>query len=305
MIALVPVRRGAAPPGSGEAVAEAGGAGLLAGDRTEEAAGALAPATRLQLLELGDFAPARWAAAIAPLVAGEDLVLLPASPDGRDLAPRLAHLLGRPLLAGAVAAAPGRVVLARHGGRVAEEHRPAGPAVATLVPGCRGVEPAPAGRHGPSLERLRPPAGAPLPPDAEVVAVSPPDPETMDLAEAERVVAGGGGLGGPEAFTLLRAVASSLGAVAGATRVATDAGWAPPSAQIGTTGVSVDPRLYVALGVSGAVQHVAGLGRPRHVVAVNLDRSCPMMTMADLAVVADAPAVLAELARRLGADGVG
>jgi electron transfer flavoprotein alpha subunit len=92
-----------------------------------------------------------------------------------------------------------------------------------------------------------------------------------------------------------------LGASTGGTRVVTDWGWLPPSAQIGTTGVSVQPRLYVALGISGAVQHVAGLGQPDHVVAVNTDPSCPMMAMADLAVVADAPRVLDALARRLRA----
>jgi electron transfer flavoprotein alpha subunit len=86
----------------------------------------------------------------------------------------------------------------------------------------------------------------------------------------------------------------------GATRVVTDAGWVGHERQIGTTGVVVDPRLYVAFGISGAVQHTSGLGDPQHVVSVNLDPHCPMMALADLAVVADASAVLRALADQLG-----
>jgi len=84
--------------------------------------------------------------------------------------------------------------------------------------------------------------------------------------------------------------------------VATDAGWTGYERQIGTTGVTVDPDLYVALGVSGAAQHTGGIGSPRHLVSVNTDPSCPMTAMADLGLVTDARALLAELARRLGVD---
>jgi electron transfer flavoprotein alpha subunit len=84
--------------------------------------------------------------------------------------------------------------------------------------------------------------------------------------------------------------------------VATDAGWTGYERQIGTTGVTVEPDLYVALGVSGATQHTGGLGTPRHVVSVNTDPSCPMTAMADLGLVTDARALLVELARRLGVE---
>ena len=80
----------------------------------------------------------------------------------------------------------------------------------------------------------------------------------------------------------------------------TDRGWVEHQRQIGTTGVVVDPSLYVAFGISGAVQHTAGLGTPDHIVSVNTDPHCPMMQMADLAVVADANAVLDELAALVG-----
>ncbi len=123
---------------------------------------------------------------------------------------------------------------------------------------------------------------------------------TMDLAEAPRILGGGAGLGGADDFALLTDVAAALGASMGATRVVTDAGWVGHERQIGTTGVVVDPRLYVAFGISGAVQHTSGLGDPQHMVSVNLDPHCPMMALADLAVVADASAVLRALAGQLG-----
>ena len=77
------------------------------------------------------------------------------------------------------------------------------------------------------------------------------------------------------------------------------AGWVPPDRFIGTTGVTVDPELYIGLGISGAVQHVAGIGHPRHLVAVNTDSSAPLMAMADVAIVTDAVSLLRELAARL------
>jgi electron transfer flavoprotein alpha subunit len=121
----------------------------------------------------------------------------------------------------------------------------------------------------------------------------------MDLTEAPRIVAGGAGLHGPVHFDRLSAVGSALGASMGATRVVTDRGWVDHDRQIGTTGVVVGPRVYLAFGISGAVQHTSGLGQPDHIVSVNTDPHCPMMQLADLAIVSDANAVIAELAARL------
>jgi electron transfer flavoprotein alpha subunit len=123
----------------------------------------------------------------------------------------------------------------------------------------------------------------------------PPDASTIDLAEAPRILGGGAGLDGPVRFEQLAALGRSLGASVGATRVITDRGWIGHERQIGTTGVVVDPQLYLAFGISGAVQHTSGLGQPEHIVSVNTDAHCPMMQLADLAVVADANEVLAEL----------
>ncbi|MEJ7845796.1 MAG: mycofactocin-associated electron transfer flavoprotein alpha subunit [Acidimicrobiales bacterium] len=296
MVAVVPVRDGVLPLGADEAVAEAGGDAVLIGGGARGAAARLrsGPGT-VRCVEAAGFAPGAWAGALAPLVAEATVVVLPASPDGRDLAPRLAHVLGRPLLAGATSVRPACVAVTRRGGLVGEVHDLAGPVVATLEPGVRGVE---AGVGGPELVdvALAVTVGGH---DATVVEVLPPDPATVDLAEAARIVAGGAGLGGPEPFAVLERVAAALGASPAASRVASDAGWAPPDRYIGTTGVTVDPELYVALAISGAVQHVTGLGDPTHIVSVNIDAGAPMMTMADLAIVTDARALLVELARRL------
>jgi len=296
-IAVVPVRAAALPAGAEETIAEAGGEVLLVGSGTAEAAAGLAvDAVSVVTAELGDPAFGAWAVALAPLLALYRAVLLPASPDGRDLAPRLAATLGRPLLAGATEYRDDEVRLARCGGLVMEHVTADGPVVVTLQPGVRGV----AARTG-DLPAARP-AAADLRAghDAAVLEVSPPDPGTMDLADARRIMAGGAGLRGPADFALLADVAAAIGASMGATRVVADMDWVAHERYIGTTGVAVDPDLYVALGISGAIQHVTGLGNPRQVIAVNTDPSCPMMAMADLALVTDAPALLETLASRLG-----
>lgn len=299
MIAVVPVRAGELPLGGDEAVAEAGGRALLVGDGTADALAHLhGTATECRCWERPAYAPAAWSAALTRVLADDDVVVLPASPDGRDLAPRLAHLLDRPLVAGAVRVRPGEAVVARRGGLVMEDLTVAGPYVATLQPGVRGVTPGGVGRA----------TSAPIvlaevdAPDPEVLEVLPADPATMDLAEATAIVGGGAGLGARAAMDTLGRVATTIGCSVGATRVVTDWGWVPFERQIGTTGVTVKPQLYLAFGVSGAVQHVTGLGDPEHVIAVNTDASCPMMALADLALVTDAPALVDELARRLGVE---
>jgi electron transfer flavoprotein alpha subunit len=257
-------------------------------------------------------APAGLAAILAPVLSPTTLVLLPASPDGRDLAPRLSAQLQRPLVAGAVRAElagdpPGGVhaEVLRADGQVLVPLDCVGPAVATLLPGARnpGLEPT-----TPRLNRINLPPSSPETADAETVALLEPDPATMDLSEAVRVLGGGAGLvprGASDdqaraVFDLLSAVAAALGASAGATRVVTDAGWMSYNRQIGTTGVAINPDLYVAFGVSGASQHVGGLGAPEHTVSVNTDPSCPMTAMANLGVVGDAGGILLNLAGRLG-----
>jgi electron transfer flavoprotein alpha subunit len=301
MIAVVVVREGQLPSGGAEAVAECSGRAVLVGSGTTGAAHDLAGiATECTVLELGNFHPGAWAAALAPLLAHEPAVVMPGSPDGRDLAPRLAALLHRPLLAGAISVTPNRVELTRKGGTEIHQTHPGPEFVATLQPGVRGVAVDPAGT-APHITDATPTI---LPRhevrDAAVTAVLPPDPATIDLAEAPRIVGGGAGLDGEQRMAQLVAVGGAIGASMGATRVVTDRGWVPHQRQIGTTGVVVDPELYLAFGVSGAVQHTSGLGAPQHIISVNTDGHCPMMQLADLAIVADANETLDHLVALLG-----
>lgn len=325
-LAVVVAREGRLPVGAAEVVAEAGGRVIVVGTGAEDAARALPGVTHARWADTGPgFRPGTLAVLLADVVARDTMVVLPASPDGRDLAPRLAAATGRPLLARAVTAGivdgdpPGvHARVSRVDDRMLVPVDVPGPAVVTLAVGGRPVGHAGAtpGSPGATCEVLELGAGAghaadaPDPVDAELVALLEPDLQTMDLADATRVVAGGAGLvaglddlRATGTFDLLVTVAAALGGSAGATRVATDAGWTGYERQIGTTGVTVDPDLYVALGVSGAVQHTGGLGAPRHVVSVNTDPSCPMTAMADLGLVTDAHALLVELARRLGVAG--
>ena len=141
-IAVVPVRAAVLPAGAEETIAEAGGTVLLAGSGTADAAAGLAVDVRsVKTAEIGDPAFGAWAAALAPTLRSYRSVLLPASADGRDLAPRLAAAMDRPLLAGATEYRDGMIRLARRGGLVMTQVVADGPVVVTLQPGVRGIEP--------------------------------------------------------------------------------------------------------------------------------------------------------------------
>ncbi len=316
-LAIVAVREGVLPLGADETIAESCGDALLIGSGVEAAAKELSvrPVGELLGWEAGNFLPAVWAETLAVTIKTYATVLLPASPDGRDLAPHLAATLHRPLLSGAIRLSfpkpepsveePGveagvRIEVARQGGFVSELYETTNPVVVTMQPGVRGIDPLTEQSEVPSLRLLElAPAGPAKSNDPELIELMGPDPATMDLSEAPRIVAGGQGLGSAAAFERLGRIAIMLGASLGATRVAADAGWVPFERQIGTTGAMVNPRLYLAFAISGAVQHTSGLGHPDHIISVNLDASCPMMTMADLAIVCDAGELIDELATRL------
>ncbi|MGH9134520.1 MAG: mycofactocin-associated electron transfer flavoprotein alpha subunit, partial [Ilumatobacteraceae bacterium] len=171
MLAVIPVRDGELPVGALEAIAECDGQAMLVGDRLD-AVDLLGVATDVRTVEPGPYAPATWAASLVEVLADESIIVLPASPDGRDLAPRLAFALGRQLVAGAVSIAPGRVTVARRGGLELHVLAVAPPIVATLQPGVRGIEPG--ADHGIAAVTRSVAIERHQADDATVVAVHPP-----------------------------------------------------------------------------------------------------------------------------------
>jgi electron transfer flavoprotein alpha subunit len=213
----------------------------------------------------------------------------PASAQGRDLAPRTAARLGVSLASDVTdVELQGDAVLARHPaytGKVIVTLRLAGsPALLSLRPGA--IAPAEQPRTA-KVEQAKPA----MDPAAARVTVTETTQQTgarLDLGEAPVIVSGGRGLRAAENFKLVEELADAFGnAAVGATRAVTDDGWRPATDQIGQTGRNVSPDLYVAVGISGAIQHLAGMRTARTIVAVNKDKDAPIFKIADYGIVGD------------------
>jgi electron transfer flavoprotein alpha subunit len=242
------------------------------------------------------------AAATAARVAKEqncNLVLAAATVRGRDLGARVAALMGGGLAADCIAmdCADAQLPLFTrpvYAGKAELKVRLAnGVGVATL----RGNFFAPAGRSAEAaIESVGAEAGK-----ASVTGISAQSGGRPDVAEANRVVSGGRGLGSADNWHLIEALADALGAGLGASRAVVDAGWRPHSEQVGQTGKTVAPELYFACGISGAIQHLAGMRGSKVIVAINKDADAPIFQHATFGIVGDVNEVLPALTEALAA----
>ncbi len=261
---------------------------------------------------LDGYAPQAWARTLEGLlsVTMAGAVVAAGTDCGSEVLAHLGALTGQPMAANCIAAAPAadgtlEVSRQRWAGLLIEdailEGTPAlltvatdavAPQPAVAVPGAEAAEP-PVHVHEPDLD----------PADLRVqAALSASRDGGVSLASARVVVGGGRGVGGPDGFAPLEELASLLGGVVGVSRVVTSQGWRPHTQQVGQTGTKITPELYLACGISGAIQHMAGCASAKHIVVVNTDPSAPILSRADYAVIGDLaeviPALVAALKER-------
>jgi electron transfer flavoprotein alpha subunit len=258
---------------------------------------------RCRASELGTFHPERFAAVTAAAIEAKvpHVVLFPGTSIGVDLGLRTALLLKRRFMSGcvdfAIADDHMRVTRPAPGGALqTTELIGEAPYLVSLIPDTVGSALPETGRTAVVDEFDCPETSATSLRDG---GFSPGDPKTIDLVHAEIIVAGGRGAGGEQGFALIEQVADLIGGSVGASRPAVEAGWAPYERQVGQTGRTVTPKLYVACGISGATQHLAGMRESTTIITINTDAAAPINSVAKLAVVGDVQEVLVALARML------
>lgn len=248
-----------------------------------------AGADRVLVANHSDFAtycPDGIVATVASLPAPR-AVLVAATATGKDLAPRIAARVGGPcgmdVTAVAVEGDAVRVTRPVYAGKAIQTVDLAGVAVVAVRPSA--YQPVSAGKAG-AVESIAVPEFTRR---LTVTGVSRPEQEAIDIAEARVVIAGGRGLGDPSHFALLEQLGAAFGgeAAVGASRAVVDAGWIGHGAQVGQTGKTVAPELYFAIGISGAIQHLAGMRTARTIVAINRDKDAPIFKVADYGIVGD------------------
>lgn len=297
--------------GAGRRLAEALGvaaSAALLGSGLDAAAGQLAALGTARVLvgdslELADLQTDPAVAALAALVTAEEpaVVLFGHAPSYREVAIRLAYRLETAITTDCTAlrAEDGQVVMTKPvfgGAAIAEYASDASPTIATLRP--RAFEPAEPGGATAEIAAIQLPADLSsrtkvVDTVKEAVGTGP------RLKDAKTVVSGGRGVGGPENWHVVEELASALGAAVGASRAVTDAGWVPPTHQVGLTGTTISPDLYVTVAISGAVQHIAGCSGSRNIIAINRDPDANIFRHARWGVVGDYQKVVPAFTRRV------
>ncbi|HEX9105754.1 MAG TPA: electron transfer flavoprotein subunit alpha/FixB family protein [Longimicrobiales bacterium] len=249
---------------------------------------------------LAQYAPEPYARAVADAARGAWAVFFAADSLGRDLAPRVAARLDAPLASDAtgLAVEGGELLVTRpmYGGRIfARVSLQGEPRVVSVRPNIFRAQASP--KAG-ALQALALPAESGRLKVREVKAT---EGTKLDVAEAPIIVSGGRGMKGPENWPMLEALAAAIGpqAALGASRAVVDAGWRPHAEQVGQTGKTVSPQLYMAVALSGAMQHLAGMRGSKTIVAINKDPDAPIFKVADYGIVGDAFEIVPRLTEEI------
>ncbi|MDA8354734.1 MAG: electron transfer flavoprotein subunit alpha/FixB family protein [Actinomycetota bacterium] len=282
------------------------------GPNVAEHAGVLGQYGAATVYDVGDLRGALpgppVAAAVAALVAGgntPDAIFVPATYDGRDVAGRLSAMMDRPVLTNVTGINENGDLRTEHqvfGGShvVTARFTGEGPGIFVIRAKSFSAEP---GDGGSAQVVAAPPPEVGAPGAARILERHAEERSGPKLDEASVVVSGGRGLGAAEHYALIEELASLLHGAAGASRAIVDAGWVPYSHQVGQTGKTVKPTVYLACGISGATQHLVGMKGSKNIVAVNKDPDAPIFTVADLGIVGDVHKVLPALIEELKARG--
>jgi electron transfer flavoprotein alpha subunit len=248
------------------------------------------------------YSPDAWAAALAQVTRdrGATAVVAPGTERGSEVLAHVAAILDLPMAANCVSATPGNpftLTRVRWGGSLLEESQLHGsPALLTVAPHAVAAD-------GQGIDVELVPAAT----EAKVRVFEHKETATagVSLAEADVVVSGGRGVGSAEGFAVIEELAALLGAAVGCSRAVTSAGWRPHTDQVGQTGTKISPSLYIACGISGATQHMAGCKGAKKLMAINPDAEASIFASADYAVIGDlhevVPAISAEIRRTRGA----
>ncbi len=290
---------------------------VLFGQGAREATGQLggqraALAHVVESHQLAVFAPVAWAAAIEQLMAAHapSIVMAAGSDRGNEVMAHVAARTDLPLAANVMDATPGepfRLTRQRWAGSLLEDAVLDAPTkLLTVAPHAVAIDEAAGAGAAAAAPAIEPFAPTLTDDDLRVAVVRrlEPDRSGVSLTDAKVVVGGGRGVGSPEGFSELEELAELLGAAVGVSRVVTSSGWRPHSQQIGQTGLRIAPDLYIACGISGAIQHIVGAKAAKRILAINTDPDAPIMSIADYAVIGDlhqvVPAISAEIRRVTG-----